>query len=169
MRCRVLSRDRASPMLGPVALHDIRNFVAISDELATAGQPTEEQLRQLKDYGFQVVVNLGLLDPRYCLPDEAGTVATLGMVYRHIPVNFQQPTLADYEAFRAAMLASHGQKVFVHCAMNFRVSCFTAVFGEEQLGWSRQDADAHVRRLWQPDAAWRSFLDQARDQFKARA
>jgi protein tyrosine phosphatase (PTP) superfamily phosphohydrolase (DUF442 family) len=150
-----------------VTTHDIRNFVAISQDLATAGQPTEEQLRQLKADGFEVIVNLGLLDPRYCLADEAGTVATLGMRYHHIPVSFQQPTISDYELFRAAMLASRGRKVFVHCAMNFRVSCFTALYGEEHLGWSREDSDAHIRRLWQPTDVWTSFMEHARGELKA--
>lgn len=47
-------------------LTDIYNFVPVSDELATAGQPTEDQLLEVAREGFGVVVNLGLLDPRYC-------------------------------------------------------------------------------------------------------
>ena len=82
-------------------LHAIRNLVQISDTFATAGQPTETQLRGLKELGFDVVVNLGLLDPRYCLPDEAASVAAMGLVYHHIPVDFQTPLRSDFDRFRA--------------------------------------------------------------------
>jgi protein tyrosine phosphatase (PTP) superfamily phosphohydrolase (DUF442 family) len=72
-----------------MSLDDIKGFVSISHELATAGQPTEGQLRDVAEAGFDVVVNLGLLDPRYCLADEAGTARELGVSYAHIPIDFK--------------------------------------------------------------------------------
>jgi protein tyrosine phosphatase (PTP) superfamily phosphohydrolase (DUF442 family) len=66
-----------------MALDDVKNYVAVSDRLGTAGQPSEEQLRDVADAGFEVVVNLGLPDPRYCLADEAGSVHALGLTYHH--------------------------------------------------------------------------------------
>lgn len=141
---------------------DIRNFVAISETLATAGQPSEQQLQELEAAGFDAVINLGLLDPRYCLPDEAGNVAALGMLYHHIPVVFQDPKAEDFAAFRSAMDSLRNRKVFVHCAMNFRVSCFVALLGEAELGWTRAQADAHVQRLWKPDQVWSTFMETMR-------
>ena len=146
-------------------LDSIRNFVAIEPRIATAGQPTEEQLALLTAHGFAVVVNLGLPDPRYCLPDEASSVASLGMVYHHIPVNFQQPLVSNFQSFQCVMLESRRSKVFVHCAANYRVSCFMALFGEAHLGWSREHADAHVRKLWEPNEVWSEFLNQVRGQW----
>jgi hypothetical protein len=54
----------------------------------------------------------------------------------------------------------------VHCAMNFRVSCFVALLGESELGWTREQADAHVRRLWKPDEVWSAFLKDMRRQLE---
>jgi protein tyrosine phosphatase (PTP) superfamily phosphohydrolase (DUF442 family) len=82
-----------------MAVTDIKNFVLIDERLATAGQPTEGQLRDVAAEGYAAVVNLGLLDPKYCLADEAGLVASLGMHYRHIPVRFDAPTVDDFRAF----------------------------------------------------------------------
>ena len=141
---------------------DIRNFVAVTGDLATSGQPTEEQLAAVKSQGFEVVVNLGLLDPKYCLPDEAKTVDALGMAYHHLPVDIQRPTLEDFDAFRHVMQQERGRRVFVHCAANIRVSCFVALFGESDLGWSREQADAHVARLWKPNPVWAGFLEEVR-------
>ena len=145
-----------------MALEDIRNFIAVSDDLGTAGQPSEAQLREVADAGFEVVVNLGLLDPRYCLPDEAGTVARLGLEYHHIPVDFTAPQAGDLRQFLDAMDAARGKKVFVHCAANYRVSSFVALYGEARLGWTREDADAHIRRVWEPNETWAGFIAAAR-------
>jgi protein tyrosine phosphatase (PTP) superfamily phosphohydrolase (DUF442 family) len=145
-----------------MTLAEIRNFVEIDERLGTAGQPTEEQLREVAAAGYAAVVNLGLLDPKYCLPDEAGLVASLGMEYRHIPVKFDAPTVDDFRAFAAAMDTLHTKKTFVHCAANYRVSAFVALWGELRLGWTRARADEHARRLWQPNETWLAFLERCR-------
>ena len=145
-----------------MALDDIKNFLAIDARLATAGQPTEAELRDVAAGGYQAVVNLGLLDPRYCLPDEAGLAASLGMKYRHLPVKFDAPTVADFEAFVAQMDAWAGERVFVHCAANFRVSSFMAVYGEMRLGWDRDRADRHARTFWELNPTWQQFVTECR-------
>src|SRR5258708_32963861 len=105
-----------------MGLDAIKNFIPLGDRIATAGQPTEGQLSEVAASGFGVVINLGLLDPRYCLPDEAGVVSALGMRYLHIPVRFDAPTPDDFELFLAAMDDAAGARVFFHCALNYRVA-----------------------------------------------
>ncbi len=153
----------------PVDLTAIRNFVVLGDQVATAGQPTEQQLSTVRSHGFELVVNLGLLDPKYCLPDEARTVAALGMAYHHIPVDFQNPKASDFDEFRTVMRSAQGSKVFVHCAANYRVACFMALFGEAEFGWSREQADAHIKRLWEPNEVWARFVRDLRDRWASRA
>jgi protein tyrosine phosphatase (PTP) superfamily phosphohydrolase (DUF442 family) len=145
-----------------MAIEEIRNYVALSDELATGGQPSEEQVRQLAQAGFETIINLGLLDPRYCLEDEAGLVHALGLEYRHIPVDFQAPTIDDLTQFFEAMQAAEGKRVFVHCAANYRVSSFVSLYGQAKLGWSSEEATMHVRRLWEPNEVWAAFIERAR-------
>ena len=145
-----------------MALDDIKNYVQVSDRLGTAGQPSEEQLREVAGAGFQVVVNLGLLDPRYCLADEAGSVAALGLAYHHIPVDFNAPQADDLGRFLGAMDGARDNKVFVHCAANYRVSSFVALYGESRLGWSPEEGDAHIRRVWEPNETWTRFIAEAR-------
>ncbi len=149
-----------------MALTDIYHFVRVSDDLATAGQPSEEQLREAASAGFEVVINLGLLDPRYCLEDEAGLVRSLGMDYVHIPVDFQNPEQEDLQRFFQAMDGTGGKKVFVHCAANYRVSSFVSLYGQARMGWSAEQAEKHVMRLWQPDETWRAFMKRARRQLE---
>lgn len=150
------------PHASGVALEVIKNFVGVDERLGTAGQPTEAELGEVAASGFEVVVNLGLLDPRYCLPDEAATVRALGLEYHHVPVDFGAPSVDDYRRFQGVMAAARGKRTFVHCALNYRVSCFVALYGEAELGWSRREADAHVARVWAPNETWLAFLSAVR-------
>lgn len=141
-----------------VVIGGIKNFVRVDDGWATAGQPSEAELADVAAAGFEVVVNLGFLDPRYCLPDEAGTVRALGLAYHHLPVDFGAPALESFEQFRRLMHTLRGRRTFVHCAANYRATCFTALYGECELGWTREQADAFVARVWEPNDNWRAFM-----------
>jgi len=143
-------------------IETIANFLPIDDRIGTAGQPSEDELREAAADGYRAVVNLGLLDPRYCLADEAGLVRSLGLDYHHIPVRFDAPTVEDFREFLAAMEECAGSKVLVHCAANYRVSSFMAIYGEMKLGWTRDEGDSHARTLWPLNDVWTSFLADCR-------
>ena len=143
-------------------IDEIRNFIPVTGCIGTGGQPTEEQICELVDAGYEVVINLGLLGQAYSLPDEAGLVRSLGLGYRHIPVDFKGPKQEDLNAFIDAMDDVDGKKVFVHCAANYRVACFVGLYSEARLGWTEQQAGDHIARIWQPDEIWSAFLADAR-------
>jgi protein tyrosine phosphatase (PTP) superfamily phosphohydrolase (DUF442 family) len=145
-----------------MAVTDIKGFLRVDERVGTAGQPTERQVEEIAAERYEVVINLGIKDPRYCLEDEARSVAAAGMSYEHIPVNFEQPTAEDFRAFHAAMTKYEAKRVFVHCAANYRVSSFMALYGEAELGWSRSQADDWATRLWQPNETWTRFLEERR-------
>jgi protein tyrosine phosphatase (PTP) superfamily phosphohydrolase (DUF442 family) len=143
-------------------LATIYNHRAIDDRLGSSGQPTVEQLAAIAAAGYTTVINLALHDdPRYSLPDEAGTVASLGMHYVHIPVQFGTPTRGDLKAFFDAMEAHRSDKVWVHCAANMRVSAFLGLYWMLREGKGRDEAFALMRDLWQPNAVWTAFIDDA--------
>ena len=143
-------------------LYSIAAYVPLSDTLATAGQPTEAQLAAVAAAGFQVVINLALHDdPSYSLNDEAATVSALGMQYVHLPVQFSSQRLETLAAFSAAMDAASERKVLVHCRHNKRVPVFIALHRILRQGWPEQEAFAAMRAVWQPDATWQRFIDDA--------
>lgn len=137
----------------------IRNFRRVDERIATAGQPSEAQLGEIAAAGFRCVINLALPTSTDALPDERARVTALGLEYVHIPVDFAAPAAADYARFAAAMDARREQPVFVHCAANYRVSAFMAIYRVKTLGWNYGDALAEVRTIWEPDAVWSRFLD----------
>ena len=71
---------------------DIFNWRRLDARITTSGQPTEEQLAAIRDLGVDHVINLALHSHEKSLPDEAASVAGLGMSYIHIPVEFDAPT-----------------------------------------------------------------------------
>src|SRR6266513_5917539 len=111
------------------SIHDVYNFRQAGPDLATSGQPTEEQLGAIATAGYNVVVNLALHnDPRYSLRDEATSVRALGLDYVHIPVQFGAPTESDLERFFEAMEQHATERIWVHCAANMRVSAFLGLY-----------------------------------------
>ena len=144
------------------ALSAIHNYRAVDDTLGTSGQPTEAQLAAVAQAGFKTVINLALHDdPRYSLADEAGTVRSLGLDYVHIPVQFATPTQGDLLAFFDAMDAHRGEKVWVHCAANMRVSAFLGLYRMIRQGWPRERAFELMDGLWKPNEVWTAFIEQA--------
>lgn len=148
-----------------MSIEDICAFVSLSDRLATAGQPSEQQIYLISESGFEVVINLGLLDPRYCLPDEEGLTRSLGMSYHHIPVEFSTPKKEDLFKFFRIMDSCKGKKVFVHCAANYRVSCFVSIYAQVNLGWSELQAKNYIRSIWEPDHIWLQFMNSLTEIF----
>jgi uncharacterized protein (TIGR01244 family) len=139
----------------------IYHWHRLDDRITTSGQPTEPQLAEIAALGVRRVINLGLHSHAKALPDEAASVAALGMTYVHIPVDFQNPTEDDFAAFRAAIEASADGPVHVHCIANYRVSAFFYRYRRDVLGMDAAQARADLDRIWQPDAVWTAFIDRA--------
>jgi protein tyrosine phosphatase (PTP) superfamily phosphohydrolase (DUF442 family) len=147
----------------------IYNAIRVNDNVLTAGQPTEDQLRDAAAEGFSVVINLATIEPRYSLPDEAGLVQSLNMTYIHIPVNWQKPQLSDFDAFVEAMdqlLAN--SKTLIHCAANFRVSAFYSLYAQRSLGWTEDEGEAFREKIWvgSPNPIWEDLIEQIKDQIE---
>jgi len=148
-------------------LNEIKNFQKLSDSISSAGQPLEEQLRFVKEAGFEVVINLGLLNnPEYSLRDEAGSIRALGMEYIHIPVIFEQPTMQNLEDFFKAMDEYQGKKIFVHCAMNMRASAFIGLYNAIRLKQPHEQAFELMQRIWEPNEVWKTFIKKILKEYR---
>jgi uncharacterized protein (TIGR01244 family) len=141
------------------ALNHIRNFLRIDDRLATSGMPQPDDFAVLRQAGFDVVINLALPTSDNALPNEGELVSAQGMTYIHIPVKFDAPQPADFERFTRVMDACAGQKVFVHCAANMRVSAFFFLHRLKH-GTDRAAAEIDLTKIWQPDGVWLDFINQ---------
>jgi protein tyrosine phosphatase (PTP) superfamily phosphohydrolase (DUF442 family)/SAM-dependent methyltransferase len=147
--------------MNDTSLQQIHHCRIVDERLATSGQPSEAQLAAIARVGYQVIINLALHDdPRYALPDEAASVAALGLPYVHIPVQFNAPTREDLLRFCDAMDAYIARKTWVHCAANYSVTAFLGLYRVLRQGWSRDEAFALMHEVWQPDSTWQAFIDE---------
>jgi uncharacterized protein (TIGR01244 family) len=140
-------------------LQDLYNYRRSSEHVATAGQPTEIQLAAVAKAGCTTVINLGLHDADYALPDERGTVESLGLRYIHLPVLWEAPTRDDLERFWEVLEAHEGEDILIHCAANVRVSVFIALYRIARQGWTPEEAlqDIDVAGLPQ---VWHNLIDE---------
>ncbi|MGZ3945872.1 MAG: protein tyrosine phosphatase family protein [Mucilaginibacter sp.] len=140
-------------------MRPIYNFHQVNDRLACSGQPTEEQLQAIMEEGYKVIINLGLTGTKYSLPDEAASVAGLGLTYHHIPVQFDSPQIQELEDFLALMAQHLNEKILVHCAANYRASCFTGLYLLATQQFGQDEMDDFVANIWQPDPVWQQFVE----------
>ena len=141
------------------SLNHIRNFLRMDDQLATSGMPQPDDFAALRQAGFDVVINLALPTSDNALSNEGELVSAQGMTYVHIPVKFDAPQPADFERFTRVMDACAGQRMFVHCAANMRVSAFVFLHRlrhEED----RTTAESDLKKIWQPDGVWHEFMNK---------
>ena len=142
-------------------MNTIYNFRQVSDLLACAGQPSENQLSDIANGDYHVVINLGLADGKYALADEAASVANLGLTYHHLPIIFDNPQLSELNEFIRLMNEHSHQKTFVHCAANYRASAFTGLYLFAADILNQDEMQEFIEDVWQPDGIWQQFIDEA--------
>lgn len=141
---------------------DVLNQVTISENLATSGQPSEGQLKEIAEAGFEVVINLAMPDHENSIDSEGSIVTSLGMTYIHLPVPFDAPTDAHFDEFSNYINALKNKKVWVHCIVNARVSAFFyRYFKSAPPDQTRDQTDNPVLQTWLPnmDDVWKKFID----------
>ena len=147
-------------------LADIYNFLDLSDStntrqrLATSGQPTIEQFPEIKAAGYQVVINLALLDYSNAIPTERSISENLNLTYIHIPVLWEKPTVANFDLFRQTMQQYSDRSIYVHCAANKRVSAFVYLYRRIYQNMSAAKALADLEKIWTPHPIWQKFIDK---------
>ncbi|MFO1101400.1 MAG: protein tyrosine phosphatase family protein [Methylocystis sp.] len=140
----------------------IYNWLRIDSRLTTSGQPSESELGEIAALGVRTVINLGLSSHEKALPNEAATVGALGMAYRHIPIDFQHPTEADFQEFSAALADTGDAPTHVHCIANYRVSALLYRYRRDVLGVDDAIARADMARIWTPNPVWAAMIEAPR-------
>lgn len=165
------SSQQNDAKVAPVSTQTIHNYRKVDDQVITGGQPKEEQLQAAAAEGFRHVINLATINPRYSLADEEGLVRSLGMTYHHIPVDWDRPTEADFEAFENAMIAAGDDKTLIHCAANFRVTAFYALYAMKRLGWSQTKAEEFRSSIWRGSdhPVWEEFIRRKQSEIAVRS
>jgi Uncharacterized protein conserved in bacteria len=138
---------------------DAPNTYPVFDWLWTSGQLSEADIQSLPALGIDTVINLATLDSPSALAGEADRVTGLRINYFQIPVQWPLPEVAQFELFVALLQACRGQKIWLHCIKNMRVSVFVYLYRKLILHESEEDASSLLRQVWTPDATWQEFIE----------
>ena len=65
--------------------------------------------------------------------------------------------------FFAVMQAREGKHVFVHCAMNMRVSAFLYLYRVVTQQAAPEEALGDLYRIWQPNPTWQKLITDVLD------
>lgn len=137
---------------------NVKNYLEISPRLSSSGQPVRQDFKLIAKQGFQIVINLSMPDSQSALEDEGNLVSSMGMNYIHIPVPFDAPGLSQLHAFFRVMDAFSEEKVWVHCALNYRASAFLYLYNRLTKNKSKQEAQRYIFPDWEPNETWKAFI-----------
>jgi protein tyrosine phosphatase (PTP) superfamily phosphohydrolase (DUF442 family) len=139
-------------------LENILNYVQLSDNIATSGQPKANQFKLIANYGYASIINLAMEEAHNAIPNESKLLESLGISYIHIPVPFACPTTTHFQEFVKILKSLEGQKVWIHCAMNYRVSAFMYLYLKQAKGLPDSEAKSPMFERWKPDKIWSKFM-----------
>jgi len=149
-------------------MNKILNYVKINELISTSGQPKIEELELIANEGFEVVINLAVNTTSNALENEDKIVSSLNMSYIHIPVDFENPKISDLKLFLNILQALGANKVWIHCAKNYRVSAFMYVYHKYILHTPFEQIDLSIFDMWQPSLVWQELMKvQLEDLYKA--
>lgn len=137
---------------------NIKNYVKVSDNIHTSGQPKENEFQSIADLGVETVINLAMPDSDAAIKNEGELVTQLGMSYIHIPVVWDEPKIEQFELFSTIMQRHIDKKIWIHCALNWRVSSFIYLYRTKYLGVSEAEAKETLTSIWEPNDVWSEFI-----------
>ncbi|MEX2468065.1 MAG: protein tyrosine phosphatase family protein [Gemmatimonadota bacterium] len=159
----------AAGQQAPAPLDSVRNFQVVDDRLASAGQIAYDQVPEIRERGYEVVVNLAIADEERN-GREGFHVAEEGLAYVHIPVDWEEPQVSDVRMFFDVMEANRDRKVFVHCFANMRASAFVYLYRTLVEGVPDDEALATMHAIWDPaedQQQWADLIEQVKAEYTA--
>jgi uncharacterized protein (TIGR01244 family) len=137
------------------------NLVTWRAGLVSSAQPSRAYLAQVREQGYDVVINLAPPPSSGSIDTEGAIVGAQGVTYVNIPVDFGEPTAADFAFFSAVMQASAGKNVLVHCQVNLRGSSFVFLYRAIHEGAPVAETMRKLTGVWMPSDIWRRFIEAA--------
>lgn len=123
----------------------IPNYRLVKPGLATAGQPSPEALRKLKEQGFRTVINLRA-ETEPGVKQEEAIVKAEGLEYVSVPVTPASFSQQQVDQVAKVLDDPKAGPILFHCGSANRVGGVWAVI-QAQRGKSYQEAEAEGRKI----------------------
>jgi uncharacterized protein (TIGR01244 family) len=125
------------------------NYFVILGDAIVGPQPTEEALRQLKEQGFQTVIDFRESNDKNQLlrpEEEARHARELGMLYFHLPICAKKLAEKEVDLFRRE-LDCLPKPVFAHCVEGERAGAMMMMACAVDRGLSGAEALERAKKM----------------------
>lgn len=136
----------------------IENYYQYNSHLASGAQPSEAQFADLKEAGFEAVVNLSPVSTRNAITAEAAVVDNTGMTYVHFPVDCSHLQPHHYATFEGIVKGMKDKKIFVHCGGNIKSSCLIHMYHVLANGMDEATSLETLLKIHQPEEKWFDYF-----------
>lgn len=136
----------------------IINFHQYSNVLAAGGQPTEDQITDLKANGFTVLINISPQSAKNAVLNEALIAEKQGFVYVHFPIDCSNLQTYQYEMFRTILQQCKQEKTFVHCGGNIKTSNLLHMYAVLELKRDESESLKELYSIQTPEEKWFTYF-----------
>jgi protein tyrosine phosphatase (PTP) superfamily phosphohydrolase (DUF442 family) len=140
------SAQSAQPTQAGQEVPPIRNFLQVSDQFCTGGQPRPEHLSKLKADGVKAIINLRQ-PSEHRAPEEEAEAKKLGLRYFNIPVVFGEPKDEQVDEFLKITDDPENRPTFIHCTAAIRVGAFWMIRRVLRDGWPVEKAEEEATKI----------------------
>jgi len=140
---------QAAPPATPASTQEvppIRNFLQVTPQFCTGGQPRVEHFAKLKSDGVKAVLNLRT-PGEHRAEEEQAAVETAGMKYFNIPVVYTAPTDVQVDEFLRITDDVANRPMFIHCTAAIRVGTFWMIRRVIRDGMSAEVALEEAKKV----------------------
>jgi protein tyrosine phosphatase (PTP) superfamily phosphohydrolase (DUF442 family) len=117
----------------------IRNFVRVTSDVCTGGQPRPEHFARLRADGVRAVLNLRT-PAEHRADEEREAAMAAGLTYFNIPVAYSTPTDAQADEFLKITDDPANRPIFIHCTAAIRVGAFWLIRRVVRDNWTWERA-----------------------------
>ena len=123
------------------------NFMWINDQFCTAGQPSFEDLKNLKKKGLKGVLNLKIPGESTILEQEKQHAETLRLKYFNIPVDSSNLQNTQVDQFLSIVKDTTNRPLLIHCQSANRVGAFWMIYRVVIDQWAREKAEKEAHKI----------------------
>jgi uncharacterized protein (TIGR01244 family) len=138
--------SQAAPSGSAQEVPPIRNFLQVTQQFCTGGQPRPEHFAKLKADGVKAVLNLRT-PGEHRAEEEQAAVEQAGMKYFNIPVVYTAPTDAQVDEFLRITDDPANRPMFIHCTAAIRVGTFWMIRRVIRDGMSAEAALEEAKKV----------------------
>lgn len=139
-------------------MSSIDAYKEFTANISTGGQPSAEELIELKKSGKRVVLNLSPFNTPNFLAEEPQVCQDNCLVYIHYPVDCSELYPWQYDYFKGIMDSINHKELFIHCGGNVKSSGLLYLYLVKEGIVSKEEALAQLESIGRHDQKWHDYF-----------